>query len=673
MRRTIVALVLAAAAASLGAQERPTFRGGANYVRVDMYATVDGRPVGDLTVKDVALLEDGVPQAIEAFEHVVVRPVASETLADPTSVADSRQQAADPRARVFVIFLDTYHTTAEGSVNMRQPLVQFLDRVIGPDDLVAVMTPEMGASDIAFSRKTTVIANMMQTEWWGRRARVADDDPKEQLYDACGASMGLSPELVRELRARRREKLTLDALDDLVVYLGGIREERKAVLAVTEGWLLYGRNAALAAPGKEGPASPPIFRPPVAPPTERGTVTQPLQIECEADRIALSNIDHQDRLRRIGEDANRGNVTFYPVFARGLVAIDAPMGPDRPPASPLQDAANLRTRQDSLRALAADTDGESIINTNNIGGAIQRIADDLSSYYLMGYYSTNTRLDGRFRQITVRVSRPGVRVRARRGYRALTAGDVRTSAVTPAPVASADDAAMARAMNAVAGSSARAELRIHTAAWSRNATTGAFWVAGELDARTRREAPWTAGAQADVTVLSPDGASMDARTIDVPAAQGVFFIQVPESGTVAPGEYAVRVRLRPKSGSGLSLTDSVKVTFGAPAPMGDAVISRRGPSTALQYARTADLRFQRNERIRLELPASSEGVASARLLDRGGKPLQVPAQVTERSDAGAALRWLVVDATLAPLAPGDYAIEVALGGQKQVTGFRIVP
>jgi VWFA-related protein len=672
MRRAVVAVALATAAISLTAQERPTFRAGANYIRVDMYATAGERPVEDLTVKDVEILEDGVPQTIEAFEHVSVRPTAAEARPDPTSVSDSRQQAAEPRARVFVIFLDTYHTTAEGSVNMRQPLLQFLDEVLGPDDLVALMTPEMGAADIAFGRKTTVISSLVQNEWWGRRARIADDDPKEELYDTCGLAMGLSPELVRELKARRREKLTLDALEDLVVHLGGIREERKAVLAVTEGWVLFRENAALARPGKEGPAPPPIFRPPVAPPTERGVVTQPLQTECDADRIALSNIDHEDRLRRIGQDANRGNVTFYPVYARGLVPFDAPIGPDRPPPLAV-DAANLRARQDSLRALALDTDGESIVNTNNIAGAITRIAGDLSSYYLMGYYSTNTSLDGKFRQITVRVRRPGVRVRARRGYRALTAGDVRSSTSAPAAPASAGEVAMGRAMNALAASSARAELRIHAATWSRDATAGAFWVAGELDARTRREPPWTAGARADVTVLSPDGASVDTRTIDIPAAQGTFAIQVPESGTITPGEYAVRVRLLPRGASGPGLTDSVKVTFGSPSSMGEAVISRRGPSTGLQYARTADLRFQRSERIRLELPAAPDGTASARLLDRSGKPMQVPAQLTERTDAAAGARWLVVDATLAPLAPGDYAIEVALGDQKQVTGLRIVP
>ncbi|MNC88768.1 hypothetical protein D3C83_46220 [compost metagenome] len=51
----------------------------------------------------------------------------------------------------------------------------------------------------------------------------------------------------------------------------------------------------------------------------------------------------------------------------------------------------------------------------------------------------------------------------------------------------------------------------------------------------------------------------------------------------------------------------------------------------------------------------------------------MPVRVTSRTDAATGVRWLVADATLAPLAPGDYAIEVTLGDARQVTGFRIVP
>ena len=101
-------------------------------------------------------------------------------------------------------------------------------------------------------------------------------------------------------------------------------------------------------------------------------------MQCEADRMALAALDHEFRLQEITQIANRGNVTFYPVFARGLVAFDAPIGPEKPPPVNV-DMANLRTRQERLRFLATDTDGVAVINTNNIDGALSRIVDDLKS------------------------------------------------------------------------------------------------------------------------------------------------------------------------------------------------------------------------------------------------------------------------------------------------------
>ncbi len=674
-RAVSVALSVALAAVTLTAQEtpRPTFRAGANLVRVDMYATDDGRAVEGLTRDDVEVLEDGVRQTLESFEHVRVSPAGSDARVEPDTVSASRQMAGDPRARVFVIFLDTYHTQIEGTATMRLPLGRFLDRVLGPDDLIAVMTPEMAASEITFARKTTVISDMMQNEWWGRRARLVDDDPKETLYEACGARMGLSPELITELKARRREKLTLDALEDLIVHLGGIREERKAVLTVTEGWVLFKENPRLAATGQTGPARPTGFRTPAPEPTERGTIaTQPMQIECEADRLALSSIDHDRRLREIGEEANRGNVTFYPVYARGLVTYDAAMGAARPP-SPQQDASNLRTRHDSLRALAVDTDGEAIINTNDIDGALRRIVDDLSSYYLFGYYSTNAKLDGRFRSITVRVKRPGVRVRARRGYRGRNAEEVlaRVDASPGGDVVSA-------ALGSVAGVNARSSFRIRSSVWTRAAgaaqPAGTVWIVGELDYRTRKELAWTAGAQAEVVLVAADGTQVSSQTLEVPASTGGFGVRVAEGGTLAPGEYAVRVRVRAESDTELAVTDTARVIVPAAAsPFGEAVLWRRGPSTGIQHIRTADPRFQRSDRMRLEFATDVPGPVTARMLDRTGRAMLVPVQVSERADAGGDFRWIVVDANLAPLGAGEYVIEVAQGTTKQMTGFRVIP
>jgi VWFA-related protein len=658
-------------------EPQATFRTGANYVRVDMYAMQDGQPIHDIRREEIEILEDGVPQAIEAFEHVLVRPSATQEAAagEPDGLRASREAAADPRTRVFVVFLDTYHTQLEGSANVRRPLVGFLERVLGPDDLVALMTPEMAASDITLGRKTTVISNVLSEEWWGRRARVADEDPKEMLYRSCGSALQLSKQVVDEIIARRREKMTLDAFEDLMTHLGGLRDERKAVVVVTEGWMLYRPNPAIAAPNRErGPAMPPIGRPPVAPPSDGlGILNAPMTIECEADRNALALIDHDIRLRQITDDANRGNVTFYPVHARGLVVFDAPIGPDPPPPLAV-DGANLRTRIDSMRSLAVDTDGEALVNTNNLEGGLKRIADDLSSYYLLGYYSTNTKLDGRFRSITVRVKRPGVKVRARRGYRGRTAEElVGGSSAAPDPTREA----VSSALNRVAGLNARAAFRIRPSVWTRadgSSSAGAVWLVGELDYRTRKELAWTAGAEAEIALVGVDGTQLLNKTVTLPAAAASFAIQLPETGALAPGDYAVNVRLRPESGSDLALTDTVRVTVPNRAmAVGEPVMWRRGPSTGPQYLRTADPRFQRNERLRLEFATGSEGAATGRVLDRAGKAIQMPVQVTSRTETGSGLRWIVADATLAPLAPGDYAIELKLGDAIQVTGFRIIP
>src|SRR5215211_5722655 len=99
-----IATVLAAAQGQQPANSspQPTFRAGANYVRLDMYATEDGRFVDDLTAEDVDVREDGVAQQIASFEYVRVRGASPEAARiEPSSVAGSRQMAADPRARVF--------------------------------------------------------------------------------------------------------------------------------------------------------------------------------------------------------------------------------------------------------------------------------------------------------------------------------------------------------------------------------------------------------------------------------------------------------------------------------------------------------------------------------------------------------------------------------------------
>jgi hypothetical protein len=208
---------------------------------------------------------------------------------------------------------------------------------------------------------------------------------------------------------------------------------------------------------------------------------------------------------------------------------------------------------------------------------------------------------------------------------------------------------------------------------SEDTRQGAFWVVGELDYQTRRQLAWTAGAEAEVVVLDARGQEVMTRTVDLKSDEGPFSIQVPETGAIAAGEYAVRVRIRSQADEKAELTDTARVVLREGAALGEAVMWRRGLSTGPRYLRTADPRYMRSDRLKLELATAAPTPAKARILDRNSNELSVPAQVSERTDASGAFKWVVVDATLAPFAAGDYLIEVTQGREKRVTEFKIVP
>jgi hypothetical protein len=120
--------------------------------------------------------------------------------------------------------------------------------------------------------------------------------------------------------------------------------------------------------------------------------------------------------------ATRGNVSIYTIDPRGLSTGDEDLI-GQASTFPLQGAGlntmlnELRLSQDSLRVLAENTGGFAAVNQNDFNGAFDRIVAENSSYYLMGFYSSNDRRSGRFRKLEVRVKRPGLRVaRSRSGY-----------------------------------------------------------------------------------------------------------------------------------------------------------------------------------------------------------------------------------------------------------------
>jgi VWFA-related protein len=669
MRRCCLALIaLVSLAPTPGAQTSTPLdaRPAAPLIRLDIHPAADGGAVQDLTAADLDLLEDGTPQKIDTLTH------------------------AGDAARSFVVFLDTPHMRFEGARDVRVALVRFLDRLLDDDDVVGVMTPDVTPADIKFGAKEAVIPALMQDETLWERARVGSRDPKEDRYAQCFPANQYR-DVASEMQERHREQATLDAFSRLVDLLA-TRDRRTAVITLTDGWRLFGPSARLSSnisssrPGGFGgfggggrgrggfPGGGGFPRggggqggsnPPQGGGDDGGRdVSGVSRTECEADKLVLAALDDSFRLDRIADAANRAMTSFYTVYARAIAAGQTPNG--RPPAVVSNQEQDPASRMDAMRQLAVNTDGIAMMTSAAVEGGLTRIAADMTGYDVVTYRSTNNRLDGKFRTVTVRSLRPGVVVRARRGYRGASVDDV----LGPGTSTAVDSA-----FGSVAAVSPRANFRVRTAlARSGDGSDATLWVIGELDYRARREVAWTAGAVADITLVGADGQEVLAKSVDVAATALSFTMRAPETGGLAPGEYAVRVRLRPNNQDGLPVADTARVIVPKTLPpLGDSMLWRRGSSTGPQYVITADPRFQHSDRIRVEIPTGAAGMPAARMLDRFGKPNQVPVTVIERQDPSNEFRWIVADAVLAPLAPGDYAIEVTLGAARQVTAFQLVP
>ena len=688
-----IALALAAAATALaqsggGAQPSqqpqppPTFRTEANFVRVDVYPTQAGKPVLDLRAEDFEVFEDGKLQSIQTFEHVVVSAAGPQSQrSEPNSISASQQLAANPRNRVFVVFLDTFHVSVEGAWHAREPLVRLIDRVLGPDDLVGVMTPKMAASDVVLARKTEVIASGLRNIWpWGERHTVERTE-QEQIFESCYPSPE-QRDVAQSMIARRRERATLDSFNELVLYLRDIRQERKAILAVSEGWLLFRpdpglttlRVNPLSGETEPIPGPDPISVGPDGRITTRNTRAYPTssRSECDSARLYLSMIDNEKYFRDIIDEANMGNASFYTVDPRGLPVFDSPIGPG--PMVPITlDARRLRDRITTLRTLAEATDGLAVLNNNDLDAGLKRISDDLSSYYLLGYYSTNGKLDGRFHSLKVRVKRSGVDVRARKGYRAATLAEVTAAKAAVPPPAPDWLANVTNAISVLARGRPDSRFSLNVvpvpAAGSRAVST--VWIAGELQAVSGTD-PWGSGGTIDLDVKA--GTISATARVTLAPAQRAFAIPVQLSSAVESGSLQVRARLTGTDPAAESLGGvlTVDVVKGVGQPM----IFRRGPATGNRVVPAASFQFSRTERARLEFPVGADVKAGgARLLDKAGKPLGIPVTVGDRTDDQTGQRWLTADITLAPLGAGDYAVElIATNGtteQKVVTALRV--
>jgi len=141
--------------------------------------------------------------------------------------------------------------------------------------------------------------------------------------------------------------------------------------------------------------------------------------------VSRNGMENQSQLRSTINAATRANTAIYTLDTRGLQAL--PPGGDAQTASirgvSAFSGASVRNQfdsnfgtQETLSTLASDTGGKAFLDSNDFSKIFDKVHDDTSAYYLLGYHSSNPDKDGRFRRITVKLNRPDLKLEYRKGY-----------------------------------------------------------------------------------------------------------------------------------------------------------------------------------------------------------------------------------------------------------------
>jgi VWFA-related protein len=394
--------------AQQGDQQQPVFRGGIDFVRVDVIVSDrKAQPVTNLTQDDFEVLEDGKPVAIEQFKLIKVDGNPTPGGPPPKQIRnrnDEELEAARDDVRIFVFFMDDYHVRRSNSMSVRPTLIRFIQQQLRPTDMIGIMYPLMPVSDLLLTRDHEKIANAINT-FEGRKFDYTPRNIVEQNYARYSTDQV----------ERIRNDVVMGALQGLAIRLGSLREGRKSIIYVSEGF-----TAMLPPQMRRMDASQPVN--PIESTAAAGVQDSPREMTNEW----FGQMDVYSRLRDVYDVANRNNTAVYSLDPRGLAPFeygldDLPFGP---PPSFATDRRALQMTQDTLRVLSEETDGRAIVNRNTLEQGLADMVRDSSYYYLLGYTSSKTGNDGKFHPITVKVKRGGVDVRARKGYWALTAADV---------------------------------------------------------------------------------------------------------------------------------------------------------------------------------------------------------------------------------------------------------
>ncbi|HUI56172.1 MAG TPA: VWA domain-containing protein, partial [Bryobacteraceae bacterium] len=352
----------------------------------------DGNPIPNLKPGDFTIAEDGKPQDISVCEYQELKndplPPEPATLverpeepAKPVevvkSVTTNQIAPANPGEikykdkRLMVLFFDMTSMPIQDQIRAQDAAIKFVKTQITASDLVGIMT---FSSDVKVVEDFTDDRDRLIKDIKGITVGEGQGFDITDTSDAAadtGAAFTADDSEFNIFNTDRQ----LSALETAVTMLGSL-PEKKALVYFNSG-------------------------------------------------ITRSGTDNQAQMTATVNASLKNNVSIYPLDARGLVAT-APLG-DATKGSPGSGMftgssnraaqSNFQGTQETITALAADTGGKALIDNTDLSAGIVQAQKDISSYYILGYYSKNTNLDGHYRRIDLKVKKDlSAKLDYRHGY-----------------------------------------------------------------------------------------------------------------------------------------------------------------------------------------------------------------------------------------------------------------
>lgn len=366
-------LALSLAAQQPGEEQPVTFKSSSTLVIVTVFVRdKSGTPVEGLKKEDFKLLEDGKPQNIAVFEFQKLedsapQPARADTPPKPADPAPKAPAVITPSKpgevryrdrRLIAMLFDFAGMPQPDQLRAQDGAMKYIREQMSPSDVVAILTfantlkVEQDFTDDR-DRLTEVIKGFRIGEGTdvGAAAETGDDDEQDTQ-----AAFTADQSEFNIFNTDRK----LSALESAAKMLGAL-PERKALIYFSSG-------------------------------------------------VGKTGTENESQLRSTINAAVRSNVAFYPIDTRGLVAL--PPGGDASTAAPRgsgifsgqtqsRQRQSFNSQQETLTTLAHDTGGKALIDDNELSTGITRAQEDMRSYYILGYYSTNSALDGKYRKVSL--------------------------------------------------------------------------------------------------------------------------------------------------------------------------------------------------------------------------------------------------------------------------------